>query len=110
MVTLAGYPAPRTLASVLEPLKKDAEGPLDPVSVEATYKMLQQLLPGEEQDATKLEMGRSYEQVDRGEVARERGAAPTQRERDVAAGALSSLGGGRKPGFLRRIFGRNRGG
>ena len=45
------------------------------------------LLPGEEQDATKLEMGRTYEQLDSGEVtARERGAAPTERELSLAAG------------------------
>ena len=53
---------------------------------EAEYALLQQLLPGETQDATQLEMGRTYEQVDRGEVApRARGAAPTAREADLAA-------------------------
>ena len=55
-------------------------------AVDAAYDLLQQCLPGEEQDATKLEMGRTYEQVDRGEVApRESGAAPTTREADLAA-------------------------
>ena len=29
----------------------------------ASYQLMQQLLPGEAQDATKLEMGRTYEQV-----------------------------------------------
>jgi uncharacterized protein YbjT (DUF2867 family) len=109
MFTLSGYPSGR-LTTALEALAPDAAGTPSEAAVEAAYRVLQQMLPGEEQYATKLEMGRSYEEVDRGEVARERGAAPTQRERDVAAGALSSLGGGRKPGFLRRIFGRNRGG
>lgn len=85
MLTLQGYPAPRTLSAVLEPLKRDDEGPLDASTVLANYKLLQQLLPGEEQDATKLEMGRSYEQVDRGEVARARGAAPTKREKQLAS-------------------------
>jgi uncharacterized protein YbjT (DUF2867 family) len=86
MFTLKGYPAPRSIASLLEPLKRDDEGPLDPAQQIATYKLLQQLLPGEEQDATKLEMGRTYEQVDSGEVARERGAAPTEREKNLASG------------------------
>eukprot|EP00747_Dinoflagellata_sp_TGD_P221850 gnl/TRDRNA2_/TRDRNA2_93626_c0_seq1.p1 gnl/TRDRNA2_/TRDRNA2_93626_c0~~gnl/TRDRNA2_/TRDRNA2_93626_c0_seq1.p1 ORF type:complete len:493 (+),score=89.05 gnl/TRDRNA2_/TRDRNA2_93626_c0_seq1:59-1537(+) len=90
MITLAGYPAPNTLASILEPLKKDSEGPLDPLEVEATHRIMQQLLPGEEQDATKLEMGRTYEQVDRGEVARTPGAAPTEREKKLAAGVAAS--------------------
>jgi uncharacterized protein YbjT (DUF2867 family) len=86
MLTLQGYPPPRTLSEILEPLKRDDEGPLDPAAVEAYYKMLQQLLPGEEQDATKLEMGRTYEQLDRGDVkARERGAAPTEREKALAS-------------------------
>ena len=57
--------------------------PNPPARVENTA---HQFLPGEEQDATKLEMGRTYEQVDRGEVApRARGAAPTAREADLAA-------------------------
>lgn len=49
---------------------------------------MQQLLPGEVQDATKLEMGRKYEEVDAGEVSREKGAAPSQREKGVAKGVL----------------------
>lgn len=88
MLTLQGYPAPRTLGNVLDPLKRDDEGPLDASEVLANYKLLQQLLPGEEQDATKLEIGRSYEQVDRGEVARERGAAATTREKELAASVV----------------------
>ena len=43
------------------------------------------------QDATKLEMGRTYEQVDRGVVTpRSRGAAPTEREQQLAAGVSSA--------------------
>ena len=90
MFTLAGYPAPRDgLTAALEALALDADGALDEAHVEASYKLLQQLLPGEEQDATKLEMGRTYEQVDRGEVdARERGAAATEREKAMASGVF----------------------
>ena len=48
--------------------------------------MLQQLLPGEAQDATALEMGRTYEQVDKGEVqAREARAEATDREKKLAS-------------------------
>ena len=72
-------------------------------AVDATYYALQQCLPGEEQDPTKLEMGRTYEQVDSGEVAaRDRGAAPTARERKVASGVGSA--GGRKG--VRALVGR----
>ena len=59
----------------------------------ASYQLMQQLLPGEAQDATKLEMGRTYEQVDSGEVSRERGAAPTERERALAASAVDGITG-----------------
>lgn len=38
------------------------------------------------QDPTKLEMGKKYEQVDSGEVNRKKGAAPTTREKRLAAG------------------------
>jgi hypothetical protein len=85
MLTLTGYPPARSLAPALRRLMSDKDGPLSPAAVEASYALLQQALPGEEQDATQLEMGRSYEAVDRGEVApRERGAAPTERERKIA--------------------------
>ena len=61
----------------------------------ATYDALQQLLPGEEQDATKLEMG-PYEQVDAGQVARAPGAAPTERELAVASSVVAADGGPRR--------------
>lgn len=63
-------------------------------------------LPGEEQDATKLEMGRTYEQVDAGEVAaRERGAAPTAREMEMASGVVEATGGGKRQA-VRGLFSR----
>ena len=76
-------------------------------AVDAAYDLLQQCLPGEEQDATKLEMGRTYEQVDSGEVRRESGAPPTERELSVAGGALEGMGArgsGGKRGLLKRLF------
>ena len=97
MFTLAGYAERRDgLGPVLEGLAPDMDDsknaiPLDEAAVAATYAVLQQCLPGEEQDATKLEMGRTYEQVDSGEVAaRERGAAPTEREAAMASGVVNS--------------------
>jgi len=106
MFTLTGYPA-GPLAGGLEALAPDTSPPCE-ASVEATYRLLQQMLPGEQQDATKLEMGRTYEQVDRGEVAaRERGAEATERELEVAGGALEGMGrgGGTKRGGLLSFFG-----
>jgi len=101
MFTLTGYPAAAEgVGPALARLKPDAShaGPeLDESSVDANYMMLQQFLPGENQDATKLEMGRTYEQVDKGEVApRERGAAPTDREVKLASGVAQSVGGGKR--------------
>ncbi|XRB19559.1 NAD(P)-bd_dom domain-containing protein [Pseudoscourfieldia marina] len=53
--------------------------------VDANRIAASQLLPGMTQDATKLEMGRTYEQLDRGEVNRESGTEATPRERALAA-------------------------
>ena len=105
MFTLTGYPS-GGLTAALDGLATDTVAH-DEASIEASYHLLQQMLPGEQQDATLLEMGRTYEQVDAGEVAaRARGAAPTQRELDVANGALASMGGGapRKRDFLKRLL------
>ena len=89
----------------LERLQLDSDGPIDEAAVTATYAALQQCLPGEEQDATKLEMGRTYEQLDKGSVVpRQRGAAPTEREKALADG----VAGGKRAGvrrFFRRLVG-----
>lgn len=102
MFTLAGYPPPRAgLGAAFEKLvpDKSASGPdLADDVVDATYAAMQQCLPGEEQDATKLEMGRTYEQVDSGEVAREPGAAPTEREVALASGVAGGAAEGKKTG------------
>lgn len=108
MFTMTGYPA-GALGTALEALASDKAPPSE-AAVEASYRVLQQMLPGEQQDATKLEMGRTYEEVDAGKVGRERGAAPTERELSVAQGALTSMGGVPATpmrGFLRRLFRRS---
>mmetsp|Transcript_25952 Transcript_25952/g.31820 ORF Transcript_25952/g.31820 Transcript_25952/m.31820 type:complete len:377 (-) Transcript_25952:146-1276(-) len=105
-VTLAGYPPPKSITTVLEKLNTDATIDNDSDGVYASFQLMQQLLPGEEQDATRLEMGKTYEQVDRGEVDRARGAAPTEREQELAGSVVYD--GDAKKGFrnkLKRIFG-----
>lgn len=107
LFTLAGYPAATALGPNLRRLAPDAAGPLAEAAVDATYDALQQLLPGEEQDATKLEMGRTYEQVDQGVVVpRAPGAAPTQREIDLAAGVAGGTSKRGIRGFVGRLLRR----
>jgi len=113
-VTLAGYPPPTSLSPVLDRLELDnADANSDNDINDAAYKayqLMQQLLPGEEQDATRLEMGRTYEQVDSGDVqGRVRGAAPTEREIEMANSVVYD--GQEETKSLRsrikRIFGRS---
>merc|ERR1711957_194103 len=101
--TLAGYPPPNSLSPVLDQLERDDVINLDDESsVYTSYRLMQQLLPGENQDATRLEMGRTYEQVDSGEVAaRTRGAAPTEREKEIAGGVVYETE--KKNGFRSKI-------
>lgn len=49
MFTLTGYPAARSLETALQRLRDDTDEVIDEAEVTATYKVLQQLLPGEEQ-------------------------------------------------------------
>jgi hypothetical protein len=81
-VSVAGYPKPRDgYGQVLAQLRPDASGgPLArlraffgngvPEREASTYSILQQLLPGEDQDSAGLAMGQTYEQKDRGEEGR----------------------------------------
>jgi uncharacterized protein YbjT (DUF2867 family) len=69
VVGLAGYPPPVEIAPALKRLKTDADG-ISEAEVEAIYAVMQQLLPGERQDAAALAMGQTYEQLDKGEVGR----------------------------------------
>ena len=87
MATLKGYAPPSSYddafgALAFSPSRR---------ATQATYALVQQLLPGVEQDPTRLEMGRKYEEVDSGAVDRERGAAATDREKAVAAGAAEGM-------------------
>jgi len=101
--TVTGYPPPISLSPVLDRLERDDLINLDDdESLYTSYRLMQQLLPGENQDATRLEMGRTYEQVDSGEVAaRIRGAAPTEREMEIAGSVVNETG--KKNGFRSKI-------
>lgn len=71
MVCIAGYPPAQSLGPILSRLKTDAEEPIpSPETVEASYAIMQQLLPGEQQDSAALAMGQTYEQLDQGKVGR----------------------------------------
>lgn len=84
------YPPAPTLSTALDRLELDSasngKGPSEEV-VRATYAIMQQLLPGEKQDAKQLAMGQTYEQLDKDEMGRlgkrgeenvgEAGLAPT---------------------------------
>ena len=69
-----GYPKPREgYGTTLARMRPDAEGPMSEAQLDTEYRLMQQLLPGEVQDATQLEMGRKvsgYDQDLRGEEAR----------------------------------------
>ncbi|KAG7363063.1 NAD-dependent epimerase/dehydratase [Nitzschia inconspicua] len=69
VVGLAGYPPPLEIAPALKRLKTDAQG-ISEAESEAMYAIMQQLLPGEKQDAAALAMGQTYEQLDKGETGR----------------------------------------
>jgi len=67
--TIDGYPPAGAINSALARLRMDEEGIPDE-TLAATYAMMQQLLPGEKQDASKLAMGQTYEELDKGEMGR----------------------------------------
>ena len=58
------------------------------------HALVQQLLPGVEQDPTRLEMGRKYLGGGCRQVDRRKGAAATNREQAAAAGAAGAFGTG----------------
>jgi len=85
------YPPSPSLGTALSRLVPDSINGGKGVSedaVRATYAILQQLLPGEKQDAAQLAMGQTYEQLDKNEVGRlgKRG------EEVVPAGILTDVG------------------
>ena len=67
------YPRATSISAALDRLELDSmnggKGPSEEV-VRATYAVMQQLLPGEKQDASQLAMGQTYEQLDKGETGR----------------------------------------
>ncbi len=67
------YPPSPSIGPALARLALDADnngcGPSEDV-VRATYAIMQQLLPGEKQDASQLAMGQTFEQLDKGETGR----------------------------------------
>jgi len=72
VIGLAGYPAPTSIRKQLGNLYLDQD--LSDIEQEerltATYNIMQQLLPGEKQDAAALAMGQTYEQMDKNEEGR----------------------------------------
>jgi NAD(P)H-binding len=75
VVGIAGYPRPLSLRPALARLYQDGQAPNVPPSMAdewlfATYTTMQQLLPGEKQDAAALAMGQTYEQLDQGTTGR----------------------------------------
>lgn len=69
-VTLTGYPPATSIDNALSRLIPDSEGVPSNDVLQVTYGMMQQLLPGETQDAAKLAMGQTYEELDKGVTGR----------------------------------------
>ena len=69
-IAAADYPPARNLASILARLRKDTDKPMTEGELVVAYSIMQQLLPGERQDAAALAMGQTYEQLDKGETGR----------------------------------------
>lgn len=69
VLAVAGYPPAGDIGPALSRLVTDAEG-LSETQVEANFGLLQQLLPGEVQDAAQLAMGQTYEELDQGKTGR----------------------------------------
>ncbi len=72
--SIGGYQPPSALEKLFASLKFDADiaanGGVEDGVLESTYFAMQQLLPGETQDAAALAMGQTYEELDEGKVGR----------------------------------------
>lgn len=68
--TLAGFAPASSIGTQLSRMRLDSEGPLPDDILSTTYFAMQQLLPGEKQDAAALAMGQTYEQLDKDETGR----------------------------------------
>jgi uncharacterized protein YbjT (DUF2867 family) len=69
ILALSGYPKAVSIGPVLARLVNDKEQ-VSMETIAASYRILQQLLPGEQQASADLAMGQSYEQLDKGETGR----------------------------------------
>ena len=67
--SLRGFPPASSISRAMSQLKHDRD-PITEDALATSYSLLQQLLPGETQDAAALAMGQTYEQLDKNEVGR----------------------------------------
>ncbi len=69
--SIQGYPqqAP-SIATAVGRFHLDSEGPIPLETLSATFSSMQQLLPGETQEAAALAMGQTYEELDAGKTGR----------------------------------------
>jgi len=70
VIGVAGYQPAVSIGGALSNLRADTDEELPLHAVLTTYTTLQQLLPGETQDAAALAMGQTYEQLDKNEQGR----------------------------------------
>ncbi len=68
--TIEGYPPAESISAAVGRLRLDSEGPIPTDALSATFTAMQQLLPGEKQDAAALAMGQTYEELDSGKTGR----------------------------------------
>lgn len=68
--SVQGYPPAPSVSDALERLRLDSEGPMSLETLTATFSSMQQLLPGEKQDAAALAMGQTYEELDADKTGR----------------------------------------
>ena len=75
-IAVPEYPKPISYTQQLSRFQSDASGVIDESTVDTTYALMQQLVPGEQLAPQKLAMGQTYEQLDKGETGRlgERGS------------------------------------
>ena len=69
-IAIPEYPKPASYAEQLNRFRSDAAGGVNEDEVDATYAIMQQLVPGEQLAPQKLAMGQTYEQLDKGETGR----------------------------------------
>lgn len=68
--SVEGYPPASSISDAVGRLRPDSDGPISIETLSATYSSMQQLLPGEKQDAAALAMGQTYEELDADKTGR----------------------------------------